>query len=506
MSITNRVLKGAFWAYASLFSSKLVVFLANAWLVRLLSPQEFGYRGMAFIVIGLIELLQGLGVNEALIYQNEEAEKTKETVFVINLGLGALFSTFLVLFGLLVVPGMNTAGALSRLLGETNLADIKVALGLLPVMGLSFFILSLGKTHETLLQKQLDYKTRFWPEFISAVVRSAVAIWLALAGYGVYSLVYSYIVGCVFRTISNWIVVPWRPKFKYYPEVARTIWQFGGGMTVFNLAASGFDQIDEIVIGAGLGSVSLGYYTEAQRIPSLLIMNLNVVLTNVLFPAYSQIRDDFEMLRKGYIAATRYVNLLVIPLALGVVLIAPQFVHIYFGPEWELAIPLLQWLTLSMLWMTMAWNVGDVVKAIGRPGLLTRLIVLEAAVNIPLLITGATLDARGITGHPALGATIGSSMGFLFGTVIRLILASRLLKLSFKEIVTLYWEGFLAGGLMVVGVMLVQGFVISWGDLSVILISVVLGALIYTSVLLVVARPTLELARTTLAAFFKSRE
>ena len=98
-SLINKVLKGAVWAYAAVFSSKLIVFLANAWLVRLLSPQEFGLRHMALIVIGLFEMLQGMGVNEALIYQNEEVEKTTETVFVINLGLGALFSAITISIG-----------------------------------------------------------------------------------------------------------------------------------------------------------------------------------------------------------------------------------------------------------------------------------------------------------------------------------------------------------------------------------------------------------------------
>ena len=121
-------------------------------------------------------------------------------------------------------------------------------------------------------------------------------------------------------------------------------------------------------------------------------------------------------------------TLVVMPIALGIFVVAPDFVALYFGPNWSLATPLLQWLSLTMLWLTLAWNVGDVLKAIGRTGLLTRLVLIEAAVNFPLLIYGATLDFRGVTGHPALEATIGSSMGYLFGSFIRLGLAARLLK------------------------------------------------------------------------------
>jgi O-antigen/teichoic acid export membrane protein len=108
MSLVNRVLKGTLWAYASLFSSRLIVFLANAWLVRLLSQEEFGLRHMALIVISLFEMLQSLGVNEALIYESDEVEKATENVFLINLGLGALFSVITISFGLWIVPNMST--------------------------------------------------------------------------------------------------------------------------------------------------------------------------------------------------------------------------------------------------------------------------------------------------------------------------------------------------------------------------------------------------------------
>ena len=504
MSLVNRVLKGTLWAFASLFSSRLIVFLANAWLVRLLSQEEFGLRHMALIVISLFEMLQSLGVNEALIYETEEVEKATENVFLINLGLGTLFSAITISFGLWVVPNLSTAGILSQLLGESNLTEIKAALGLLPVLGTSFFISSWGRTHETLLRKNLDFKTKFWPDIISAVLRSSVAIGMALAGYGVMALVYSFVVGSVVKTISNWIIVPFRPKFRYYPEVAASIWRYGGGLTLFKILDTLFTKLDEVVIGGGLGAASLGLYGEAQRIPDLLIMNLNVVLTRVLFPAYSGIKNEMDKLKASYLVATRYMTLLVTPIALGIFLVAPDFVALYFGEDWILAVPLLQVLSLTMLWLTIAWNVGDVLKAIGRPGLLTKLLLIEAVVNTPLLITGAVLDARGVTGHPALGATIGSSMGFLFGSIIRLALAKRLLDLNFREILDLFVEPLIAGSVMLLTVLSLRFLLADWGPLLLLLISALVGAVSYLGVLWLIAKPTLLAARYTIGSFVRS--
>jgi lipopolysaccharide exporter len=506
MSLVNRVLKGTLWAYASLFSSRLIVFLANAWLVRLLSQEEFGLRHMALIVISLFEMLQSLGVNEALIYESDEVEKATENVFLINLGLGALFSVITISFGLWIVPNMSTAGILSQLLGESNLTEIKAALSLLPVLGTNFFISSLGQTHETLLRKNLDFKTKFWPDIISAIIRSAVAIGMALAGFGVMSLVYSYIVGSIVRTISNWIIVPYRPKFRYYPEVAASIWRYGGGLTVFKILGSFFDKVDEVVIGGGLGASSLGLYGEAQRIPDLLIMNLNVVLTRVLFPAYSGIKNEMDKLKASYLVATRYMTLLVTPIALGIFLVAPDFVALYFGPDWVLAIPLLQWLSLTMLWLTAAWNVGDVLKAIGRPGLLTRLLLIEAAINTPLLIFGAVLDARGVTSSPALGATIGSSIGFLFGSVIRLVLAKRLLDLTFREVLDLFVEPLIAGSVMFLDVYSLRWLLADWKPLPLLVVSTLVGAVAYLGVLWLIAKPTLLAGWYAIDSFVRSNK
>ena len=504
MSLVNRVLRGTFWAYASLFSSRLIVFLANAWLVRILTQEDFGLRHMALIVISMFEMFQTLGVNDALIYETEDVEKVTEDVFLINIGLGTLFSAITIGFGLWVVPNMSTAGIFSRLLGENNLTQIKDALSLLPVLGTTFFISAWGRTHETLLRKNLDFKTKFWPDIISAFLRSAVAIWLALAGYGVMSLVYSYVVGSIVKTVSNWIIVPFRPKFRYYPEVSRSIWRYGGGLTIFKFLDTFFTKIDETVIGAGLGATSLGLYGEAQRIPDLLILNMNVVLTRVLFPAYSGIKDNMDKLKASYLVATRYMTLLVTPIALGIVLVAPDFVALYFGPDWMNAVPLLQWLSLTMLWLTIAWNVGDVIKAIGRPGLLTKLLLIEAVVNTPLLIFGAVLDARGVTNYPALGATIGSSIGFLFGSIIRLWMVKRLLNLKTREILDLFVEPLIAGSVMLLDVYCLRWLLSDWSPLPLLLVSTLVGALAYLGVLWLIAKPTLLAAWYAISSFVRS--
>ena len=480
MSLAKRALRGTAWAYLSVISSKLIVFLVNAWLVRLLSPSDFGLRQLAMVVIGLFEATQSLGVNDALINKTGEEEKTADTVFILNVGIGALLSLSVAGLAMWIGPNLDHLEVLSRFLGESNLNDIQTAVGLMPILGSGFFILSLGQTHEALLRKKLDFKTRFWPELISAIIRSVVAIVLALKGYGVMSLVYSQLTGNVIQTVTNWIIVPWRPKLRYYPEVAKEVWRFGSGITLFNTLSVGFDKVDETVIGGALGSASLGFYGEANRLPQLLIIYLNSILTSVIFPTFSKIKDDIEAITRGYLFTTRYLTIIVTPLALGMVLIAPDFVSIYFGPGWEPVVVLLQVLSMSAFWLTLAWPAGDVFKALGKPGFLTVLMLIEAAVNVPLLLFGAYLDVRGVTGYPALGAATGSSLGYLFGSIIRLIVVARHLKITIWEVLKQFVHAFIAGTLMFVTVYLIRQPLLGMSPWLLMLISMIVGGVVYT--------------------------
>jgi lipopolysaccharide exporter len=87
--VGTRTLRGMVWAYGSYFSGRALTLVATAIVARLVSPSDFGLVALALAFMAFLDMLQGLGVPEALVIEDEEeVEETAETVFVIAVAVG----------------------------------------------------------------------------------------------------------------------------------------------------------------------------------------------------------------------------------------------------------------------------------------------------------------------------------------------------------------------------------------------------------------------------------
>ena len=64
------------------------------------------------------------------------------------------------------------------------------------------------------------------------MVKGAVSIGLAFAGFGVWSLVFGQILGSVASVILVWVVFPWRPRFIIRKKIASALMRFGASVCV----------------------------------------------------------------------------------------------------------------------------------------------------------------------------------------------------------------------------------------------------------------------------------
>ena len=61
-----------FWAYGSFVGVRLASFVTTAVLARLLLPKDFGLIALAMTFMAFLDMLQGLGVGEALVVAKDE--------------------------------------------------------------------------------------------------------------------------------------------------------------------------------------------------------------------------------------------------------------------------------------------------------------------------------------------------------------------------------------------------------------------------------------------------
>jgi PST family polysaccharide transporter len=475
-NLAKITMQGTLWEYSSYYSGKLLVFISTIVLARLLLKEDFGLAGYALLVIGFLEILEGLGIGSAIIYYDEDEDRLN-TGFWIGLGVGVIL--FLITW-FLVAP---FAGLFFQ---DPQAVPITRALGL------TFPLSSFHLVHRALLMKKLAFGRKFVPEIARSFSKGLISIGLALSGFGAWSLIIGQLVGTITEAIIYWRLVPWRPQLRFHSKLAGPLLAYG--TRVISIEGLGIVMLnaDYLLIGRYMSAAALGTYTLAFRVPELLVKQICSIVGKVTFPIYAQLRDDPQALRRGFLKTTRYMTLLTIPMGLGLALISRPFVLVFFTAKWAEAIPVMAAISLYTLLRSLDFNAGVVYKATGRPGLFSRLSLIQMVVTIPLLwwtvVTYNTILAV---------AWCQVGLAALFGA-IKLVLAGRLVNAPLYELLQGFWPGLAAGGLMSAAILLVGWLLPNMASVVELVVKVVVGASVYALAVWLIQRDDVMQVRAML--------
>jgi lipopolysaccharide exporter len=410
--IGARALRGAFWAYSSYVGGRLLVLLATAILAHLLDPKDFGLVALALVFMAMLETVKDFGLGQALVAQSQEdVYERADTVFVSTVTLGVALSA--------IVAAISPLAA--RFFDEPELTRI------MPVLGLTFAIRSLGATHSALAQKEMLFRTRTIADLADVVSRGLTGVALALAGAGAWSLVVGYVVGVAFFVAVMWALIPWRPRIRVVRSHLRAMLRFGSAITGVDVLSAVLSNADYLFIGRVLGAASLGIYTLAFRLPELAIINIANVAGDVLFPTFVSV--DRRSLAHTYLVSLRYTLILCMPLAVGMALLAGPLVQVAFGDAWGGAVEPMQLITIYAFAVTIDITAGTAYKAMGRADILLKLALPRTVLFVAAV---AVVVDQGIVAVAAAHAAV----AVLF-TVIGLVIASRMMDVSLTQIVRL---------------------------------------------------------------------
>jgi lipopolysaccharide exporter len=400
--------RGAAWLGFASIIGKVMLAITTIVLARLLTPEEFGLISLSLVMIVYADAISDSGVGQAMIYLPRTRESTR-AAFVCSLVSG------LVLAGLVWIAAPLVAEFFHR-------PDVTP---LIRLLGVGLLASALAAVPEALLRRELLFSRNTVAYFIRSLVTGGVAIVLAFLGAGAWSLAIGTVSGSVAYLVSAWVLCPDRPDLRIWRTTRadiRTVWGYGIPVAASTLLSRLIFDIDYLIVGRVLGATALGYYTLAFRLPELLIINVFFILTGVAFPIYSQVRDNADRLRKGYLVTVRIFSLYGLTAGVGLAVGAPLLVPAVFGHQWGASVAPLVGLALYAACRAIGGGATEIYKAMGRPGLTVWLSVVRLVVLAPSLY----LAARwwGIVG--VAWAQVGTSL--LFAVLMQAV-AVRVLKL-----------------------------------------------------------------------------
>lgn len=466
--------RGGMYMAAVTFAMRPVSMILAILIARLLVPEDFGLLALALILLNATNFFTDLGMRPTVVQSKEDINKVAYYAFVIVMVTSI---TFTLLFILLARPLSNLLG------GGAELVPI------LRWMALYMTLDGLWVIPEALLRRELRFKQLSVSQIPAELASTAIAIPLAMAGFGVWSLVAGYLLGQVTRIfLLWWFYRPWiwlRPQ-KWDKEIVKGMFRFGLPSVTSGLTKYFQGQVDTFVVGRQLGAAAVGIYSKAFALTMRLSNMLTAALFgNVLFSSYAKMQDDKPKLARAYLFSNQVVTLIIMPVAMGSAITAPILIPVLLGPQWIPMIPLWEIFSLYGLTRPISANSAPLFLATGQPkrNLTATLVLL--AVLLPLLFL--LVEPYGTVGA-ALAVSAASVVGLLFNV----FQVNQILPGTAMKTVTQSLPIFLAGSLMVLSVVLAWNPVVALAggeNLIALILLIVIAAIVYLGAIFLLMRP-----------------
>lgn len=376
--LKEKAVTGMFWSFSDSMATQVTQFIIGLILARILSPEEFGLVGMITVFLAISQSLADGGFGEALIRKKDATDSDYSTVFYFN-----LFASIVIFAGFYVL-----APVIASFYGRTELTDIA------RVLGVIILINAISITQRTRLTKQIDFRKQMKINLVSALVSGAVAIIMALNGFGVWSLVWRSVIRSLMQAVLLGIANRWIPSLVFNRDSFRSLFSFGSKLLLTGLIDTIYNNIYMLIIGKFFAATQLGYYTRADQFSRLVSHNLTRTVQRVSYPVLSLVQDDNTRLREGYRKLIKTTMFITFFMMLGMAAMARPMIVTLIGEKWLPSVEYLQLLCLAAaLYPLHALNM-NILNITGRSDLLLKLEVVKKLLAVPVILIGIFLGIR----------------------------------------------------------------------------------------------------------------
>lgn len=368
-------------------------------LTQALGTDRFGVMSLAWALIGYSSIFD-LGLGRALTkvvaeHRASNAAAVPDLVWS-TLALLALFGTASAMIMILAAPPL--VDSVFKIPADLHAESVRA----FQIVALSLPFITVSAGLRGLLEAHQEFRTvGFMNSFTWSLMYLAPLLALPLS----HSLITATLALLVARiaacSLYAWLCFKTLPGLRSVRvpglHAASPALRFGGWLTVSNVIGPFLTYFDRFVIGSLLAVSAVTFYT----VPYDMVLRLTVIgsaVTAVLFPTFSaSFARDRAATSHAYYWGLRTVALIVTPLALVVLLLAPEGLTLWLGPAFaQESTPLLRWLAVGVFANCLVQVPFALIQASGRPDLTARLHLVEL---VPyLLLLWALVEHAGITG------------------------------------------------------------------------------------------------------------
>lgn len=341
--LTHSTVIGFFWSFSSVGIQATLHFLVFAILSRLVTPADFGLVNIANILTVYAGLFYQLGIGPSIVQRRDLRTEHIQSGFTLTIILGVILTGLAWAFAPIFASLFDVQGLVSVLRGLSFL----------------FVLNSLGLVARALNYRSLNFKIKAKINAATYIVGyGLIGVSLAALGFGVWALVWASLSQSLMTSLLYLKVSPHSFAFQLNRRALTELLSFGTGVTLGQIFNRTANTSDNLIVGATLGARAVGLYGRAYQLMVLPSQYFGRVLDSVLYTAMAKVQDQPKTLGAVYRRGVVAIALVVMPLSAFLFVLAPEFVNVLVGGQWDEVVLPFRIFAVTMLFRT-SYKMGD---------------------------------------------------------------------------------------------------------------------------------------------------
>ncbi|HEY1755182.1 MAG TPA: lipopolysaccharide biosynthesis protein [Bryobacteraceae bacterium] len=372
---------GLAWTAGAKWTTQALTWASVLAVARLLSKEDYGIGDMAGMFVNITNVLAEFGIGTAVLHMPGLDRKTLGQLHMFSMLLCTGF------FGISVL----LAPAVAWFFHSDHVLFFAVTAS-------GFLLTGVQAVPLGMLQRDMDYRRLALMDALGSTAGSVMTIVGALLGWGYWALFAGAASGKVCATA---VLCYWKPVHFAWPrwnDIRKPV-EMGRHVAVSRAAASAYGMADGIVIARTMGAGAVGTYRMAMNLASAPADKIAALIMRTATPLFANVMNDLPLARRYYLIIGEFLSLSIIPLMLGLAIVAPQAVLLLLTKQYSAAAGPLRWLGLFMILRVL----GTLAEQVLVSQKLTRLTMRMAILNFVVMPLSFIVAARwkGATGVAA---------------------------------------------------------------------------------------------------------
>lgn len=453
--LEHRVVSGVAWSFSEKLLSMVVQMAVSIIVARQLAPADFGVMAILTFFTSVALTIVDSGFSQTLIRKESPTDGEYRSVLGFNVAMSAILYVVLVAL----------AYPLARFYEQPVISDIA------PVLFLVLPINSLCVVQTVMFTREFRFALLSKIVFASSLISGIIAVVMALAGCGIWSLVAQRLLMMGIKAVAFWSIRRWRSTERFSLSLLRSMAPFSLRLLATDLISAVYNNVAQLFIGKLYSAHALGFYSQAQKLKDLPVTSTVQAVQGVTYPALAKIADTDDKFSAGYLRIINLLSFAVFPVMLGMVAIAPEMFMLLLGEKWMPTVPYFEILALSGLFYPLAIVAYNIIKVRSDGRVILRLEVVKRVVMTIILAVTIPLGIEAV----AWGMTAMAAVDF----IINLAAAMPYVNIGIAPILRALIPQFVVAAIMFVALNLVNPYLSALSCGVHLFIDVAIGAISY---------------------------